>query len=245
MKFKVPDSLRRAGASVRELGTWWWSELRDMGTQLLRWLPSRRSPQVFVRIVATAMSVERREANAWKVVGTVPAKADGSWPVELPGLPPELAGSRAAVILPESDLFYCEFELPAAAERQLGSVLQLQLERALPLPLEQILYDRQIVARDRDRITVRAAVAHRERIEYLRETVVRWDLQPVCAGVVNEQGAVVFNFLRRRRDPLRWRPVQRDRWLMRAAVAGLGTMALVLGIQWAHERYVVTTGSAE
>lgn len=245
MRVKLPEPLRHAAASVRELGTWWWGELRDIGSQLFKWLPSRRSPQVFVRVAPNSMSVERREANEWKVVGTVPAATDGSWPAELPGLPEELAGARAAIVFPESELFFCEFELPAATERQLNSVLQLQLERALPLPLEQVLYDRQIVARGKERITVRAAVAHRERIEKLRESVARWDLQPVCTGVVNEQGAVVFNFLRRRRDPLRWRPTRRDFWLMRAAAAGVGALLLVLGAQWVRERYVVAAESAE
>jgi hypothetical protein len=198
-----------------------------------------------VRVGAASISVECRDANEWKVVGTVPVAADGSWPAELPGLPPELAGARAAIVLPESELFYCEFELPSAAERQLSSVLQLQLERAMPLPLEQILYDRQIVARDRERFTVRAAIAHRERVEQLRDAVARWDLVPVCAGAVTEQGTVLFNFLKRRRDPLRWRPSRQDVWLMRAATAGVGVLALVLAIQWIHERYVVTAESTQ
>ena len=91
----------------------------------------------------------------------------------------------------------------------------------------------------------RSKVGLRPHRRSLREAVARWDLTPVCAGVVNEQGVAVFNFLKRRRDPLRWRPTRQDRWLMRAAAAGVAAMALVLGIQWIHERYAVAADSAE
>ena len=241
----LPAPLRRAFGVVRELALWWWGEMRDIGGQLLRLLPSRKSPQVFVRVGDTAMSVECREAHEWKVVGTVPRSADGSWPAEIPGLPKEWIGARAVLLVPESELFFCEFELPTATERQLGAVLQLQLERALPLPLAQLLYDRQIIRRDRERLTVRVAVAHRETVEQLRDAVARWPLSLIGAGVVNEQGAPLFNFFRKRRDPLRWRPTQQDLWLLRSAAAGVGVMALVLGCLWLRERYVVNDGSAE
>jgi len=241
----LPAPLRRAFAVVLELALWWWGEMREIGGQLMRLLPSRKSPQVFVRVADAAMSVECREANQWKVVGTVPRLADGSWPAEIPGLPKEWMGARAVLMVPESELFYCEFELPTAAERQLGAVLQLQLERTLPLPLAQVLYDRQVVRRDRERLTVRVAVAHRERIEQLRDAVARWPIALVGAGVVNEQGAPLFNFFRKRRDPLRWRPTGQDMLLMRTAAAGVGVMALVVGGLWLRERYVVNDGSAE
>jgi hypothetical protein len=245
MKWGVPQSVLRSWISAQELVAWWWNEMRDIGAQLLRFLPSRKSPQVFIRLSAGGATVECREADDWKVIGTVPAAPDGSLPGELPGLPAQFAAARAAIIVPDEELFFCEFELPAAAERQLASVLRLQLERSLPMSLDQVVFDRQIVAQGGESLTVRVAVAHRDRIESLRDSVAAWNLLPVCAGSVNEQGAVLFNFLKRRRDPLRWHPTRLDILLMRTAAAGAGVLALVLGTMWARERYVVNTQSAE
>lgn len=245
MKWEVPGALLRTRDVVRELVTWWTGELREIGGLLLRHLPSRQTPTAFLHVRADVLSLRQFDGTAWKTIAEVPAPG-GNLPAELSGLPAELAGARAAIVIDESELLFCEFELPLAAERQMSAVLRLQLERALPLPLEQLLFDRQVISRDRDRelLGVRVAVVRRERVDALRELVARAGLVPVAAGP-ETNGAPGYNFLVRRRDPLRWRPSSLDRRLLQATAAGLAALLVVLGAQWWHERSQVGAQAAE
>ena len=247
MKRGVLSLLRGHAEALRELFEWWRGEMRDLGQALLRQLPSRKSPEVLLRVDATTISVEQREGAGSKVVGTVPVGADGAWPIELPGLPAALRGARTAIALPESELFSCEFELPLAAERHLSAVLGLQLERSLPLPLDQVLTDRQIITRDRQRETlrVRVVVAHRDRVEALRERVLGWGLVPVSAGVIAADGTPQFNLLKRRRDPIRWSPTPLDVRLLKIAGVAASVLVVLIGVQWTRERLTVNSASAD
>lgn len=245
MKWRVPHALLRVRDEGVAFTAWWWGELRELSGLLLRHLPSRQAPMTFLRVRADSLSLERRVGDQWKVDAEAPI-AHGALPTELPSLPAELAGSRTAIILEDSELLFCSFELPLAAERQLSTVLRLQLERALPLAIDQVLFDRQVTARDRARevLCVRAAVAHRERVEALRELATRWGLVPVGAGPAVD-GQLTFNLLVRRRDPLRWRPSPLDRRLLQAVAAGVAALLLVLGVQWWRERSLVDEQAAE
>jgi hypothetical protein len=231
--------------AARDIAHWWWGELRGIGLDLIRHLPSRQSPQLFVRAGRETLSIESREGSAWRVVAKVPRASEGNGNNEPPVIPSGYSGSRTAIVLAESDLFFCDFDLPAAAERELDPVLRLQLERALPIPLEQILFDRQVVTRDRHRLAVRIAVAHRQPVEELRDRIAGWGLKPVCAGPVNEEGTPAFNLLKRKRHSLRWRPSRHDRWLLRAATALVAALALAIGALWIRERALVDAGAAE
>lgn len=245
MKWALPPPLLRTGADAREFVTWWWRELRDMAFSLLRRLPSRQSPMTFLRIGTDSISLERRLGNEWQRDAELPL-ANGAFPGDLPPLPVGLSNSRTAILLPESELLFRSFELPLTAERQLSAVLRLQLERALPMSIDQILFDRQITMRDRARdvLTVRVAIAHRDRVEALRELAIRWGLVPIGAGPGTD-GVLDFNLLVRRRDPLRWRPSPLDRRLMRTAAGGVALLLLTLGVMWWRERSQVGAQAAE
>jgi hypothetical protein len=238
--------IARIGAA-RELFGWWRGEVRDLAQAALRQLPSRKTPELVLRVSATSMSVERHKGAQNEVIGTVPMGDDGSWPAELLGLAPELRGARAAIALPGEELHTCEFELPLAAERHLSAVLRLQLERNLPMPLDQLLMDRQIAARDRKRdlLRVRVVIAHRDRVEALRERVTGWGLTPVSAGVIAADGTPEFNLLKRRRDPIRWLPTPLDLRLLKAAAAAAAVLIVLVGVQWTRERFAVNERIAE
>lgn len=243
----VLSLLRDQARAARELFDWWRGELREIGQVLLRQLPSRKSPQVLLRVGDQTISLEQRVGSQCTVVGTVPRNSDGTWPADLPGLPAELAGARAAIGLPDAELFSSEFAFPQAAERHLSAVLGLQLERSLPMPLDQVLIDRQIIARDRQRETlrVRAVIAHRDHVETLRERVLGWGLIPVSAGLIAADGIPEFNLLRRRRDPIRWSPTPLDRRLLKIAAMGAALFAVLVGIQWTRERITVRSEIAD
>src|SRR4051794_19582633 len=110
------ELLRAQLTAAGEIYGWWRAELKELTQFLLRQLPSRKSPELLLRVGGEGASLEQFEAPAWKVVGTLP-KPDGVWPAELPGLPPEFVGARTALALPEADLYFDEIELPLAAER--------------------------------------------------------------------------------------------------------------------------------
>jgi hypothetical protein len=228
--------LRAAARSAVELFDWWRMELRDLAQWGLRQLPSRKSPEVLLRVVNQQLSIERREQADWKPFANLAHDADGS--AELPALPADLRDARTAIGLADSEFFFDEFELPLATERHLASVLRLQLERRLPIPLTELLSDHQVLSTDKKRgvLRVRVAVAHRDRVEKLRELATRLGLNPVSAGLLSVEGSLQFNLLRRRRDPLRWHPSPLDLRLMKLAAGAAAALLAVIGAQWMYER---------
>jgi hypothetical protein len=239
--------LRDVARDAADLFTWWRGELRDLRQWLLGMLPSRRSPELLVRVGSEAATLERLEGGEWKTIGTVPVGADGAWPAELPGLPAELRGARTALVFPAADFYFDEIELPLAAESHLQAVLRLQLERRLPMALDALLTGHVVVARDkrRERLRVRVAVAHRERIEKLRASAVGWGVAPVRAGIDGDDGTMQFDLLRRRRDPMRWTPSALDRRMLMVAGAAAAALLMLVGMQWWRERAVVDEQTAE
>jgi general secretion pathway protein L len=245
MRREVPKAFVRARDVARELAVWWWGEIRELAAALMRMLPRRHSPVACLRVGARSLTLSRRMGSAWQVVAEIPM-VDGRLPENLADLPADLPGARALVMIDESELLFCSFELPLAAERQLSAVLRLLLERALPLPIDQVLFDRQITSRDRSRelLTIRVAVGHRDRVDALRDLAMRLGLVPVGVGPGSD-GSLAFNFLVRRRDPLRWRPTALDRRLMQIACGGLAALLVVLGVQWWRERAQVDAEAAQ
>lgn len=234
------------GAAV-ELFRWWRTEMRGIGQALVRLLPSRRSPQLLLRVSEHSASLEQFTGKGWTVIGAIPRRDDGTWASELPGLAAELKHARIAIVLPAAEFYFEEFELPAAATRHLGAVLRLQLERRLPLALDQLLVDHEVVARDKQRETlrVRCAVAHREVVESWRERAAEWGLTAVSVGPMGESDQPALNLLKRRRDPIRWSPSPLDRQLLRVAAIGAGLCLALVGVQWFRERSAVNAETVE
>jgi hypothetical protein len=220
-----------------ELFQWWRAEMRDLGRAALRLLPSRRSPQLRLSVGGQSASLEQFSNRQWNVIGTIPRRDDGAWADELPGLGPDMKQARTAVALPAADFYFEDFELPAAVSRHLGAALRLQLERRLPVSLEQLLVDHEVVARDkqRDTLSVRCAVAHRAVVEAWRDRVAGWGLTAVSVG----PGESTLNLLKRRRDPVRWSPSPLDRKLLRVAALGAALCLVLVGVQWFRERSTV------
>jgi hypothetical protein len=234
------------GAAI-ELFRWWRAEMRGIGRALVRLLPSRRSPQLLLRVGVDAASLEQLEGKNWNVIGVVPRRDDGTWSGELPGLAPALRHARTAIVLPADEFYFEDFELPAAAVRHLRAVLHLQLEHRLPVSLDLLLVDHELVGRDKHRETlhVRCAVAHREVVESWRDRAAGWGLSAVSVGPPSEEGAPALNLLKRRRDPIRWAPSPLDWKLLRFAAIGAGLCFVLVGIQWARERASVSSQTVE
>ena len=227
--------LRGAARNAVELFDWWCAELRDLAQWTLRLLPSRRSPEVLLRVSGDHVSVERREGEGWKpVLAFSPTEAP-------PILPSDLKGARAAIGLAADEFYFDDFELPLAAARNLVAVLALQLERRLPLPLSAVLSAHEVDSVDKKRgvMKVCVAVAHRDRIEQLRDLAVKLGLNPIAAGPLAAGDSLHFDLLRRRRDPVRWNATSLDVRLLKTAGAAAVLLAAVVGAQWIVERIQV------
>lgn len=209
---------------MKEFLGWWLGELREAFASVVRLVTSGRAVHAVVHITNGQAKLSQR-------VGSELREATLE----------ELADARAALSLPPNEVLIREFELPLAVERHLAGALDLQLERALPLPLTAVHTDRRIVARDRQRgvLGVRVAIARRDVVDRWRTQMLEWRLQPAAIGVVGAAGEIETNFLRRRRDPIRWTLSRTDRRWLWAAAAGLAACVLLAPAQWLYERRVV------
>src|SRR5689334_19737419 len=114
--------LRGPARTAVELFAWWRTELRDLAQWLLRQMPSRKTPEVLLRVVGERVSVQRRDGASWSEVLVI----DSASAIPAIELPADLRGARAAIALDSSEFFFDDLQLPLATERHLGSVLRLQ-----------------------------------------------------------------------------------------------------------------------
>lgn len=236
--------LREATQIAVELFAWWRAELRDLAQWALRQLPSRSTPEVLLRVSGERISVERRAAQSWTPVLAFTHDAAVG---DLPELPPTLKGARAAIALDDSEFYFDDLQFPVGVVRHLASAVKLQLERLMPVPLTGLLTDHVVAATDRKqgRLRVRVVVAHRQRIEQLRDLAEKLGLTPVSAGAISADHALQFNLLRRRRDPVSWSLTPLDARLAKLAGAAAILLVAVIGSQWALERVQVNDGIGE
>jgi hypothetical protein len=130
------------------------------------------------------------------------------------------AKTSTTVLLPESSVLKCELRLPPVAERDVARVVELQLERKLPLPREQLYVDwrvREVLA-DRARI-VDAVMARRTVVDGFRQSVRSRGWRPVVITSKEPEGRQHFNLLPAPTRRLSFAVGTRERYLAWSAVA--------------------------
>lgn len=144
------------------------------------------------------------------------------------------AHARATVLLPESSVLRCELRLPPVAQRDVARVVELQLERKLPLPPEQLYVDwrvREALA-DRSRI-VDVIMARRTVIDRLRESVLARGARPVAITSKEPAGRQHFNLLPAPTRRLSFAVGTRERYLAWSAAALIFVyVAVAVGKGW-------------
>jgi len=168
--------------------------------------------------------------------------ASGELPQERHDFWPEAAdGTAVHVVLPQSAVLIRRVWLPAEAAKDLAAVVELQLERELPVPRDQVHADWHIEAHDRDRsrIEVAIAIAWRREIEQLLDALNRWQLRVVAIGVDLEAGAAVFNLSPHRARRSTGKLSSIDRLLSVGAAVLALAYAGIVGSQWLGERIAV------
>jgi hypothetical protein len=121
----APRWLQRAAGVAIELFQWWRAEMLDLGRASLHLLPSRRSPQLLMKIGDRTVLLEQRVGKGWNPMRSISQRDDGEWPAELPELEPDLRNARTSIVLPAAEIYFEDFDLPVAATRHLGTVLRL------------------------------------------------------------------------------------------------------------------------
>jgi hypothetical protein len=215
------DTSRRLRTEVESFFSWWTQELRDIGATLLARIAPNLVRPLVVRLDGDAL-----------IVGDEPV------PTELADT---LRGSRAIAVLASTDALVHELTLPAAVERDIERALDLHLERELPLSRDRVCVDWRLVRREREhrRIIVRVLVAHRDRVEALRDAVAAKGLRPVRVAAFGPSGELLGNLQPRQHRTARLRLTALDRKLALAAASLAVAAACVIAGQWIYERVSV------
>lgn len=239
---KIP-TLATVRGEATALLRWWTRELRDIGQEVLVRIAPALVKQVVIEFKGSSAEayVLRRGSASERI--TISRDPDGAWPERLPAseILTEQPGARATLVLASADIFSFDLLVPQAGRRDLDKVITLHLETALPLAHDQFgLYYR---IRERlpnaGKIWVEVLVAHRTRLDQLRDLAQQWDLRAPRIAAPNEAGGFVGDFIR---SPFRFRMIRMTLLERRLATTVLALTVMLGGLiaaQWVYERIVV------
>lgn len=182
----------------REFFSWWLRSLAAAVPRSLRHLAGVHQTLVTVSVGESLVSVRCSRAGR----STLLMEADG---IDGP-IPPSIVGlarskrTRTSVILPDEHVLVRRLKLPAAAERELDSILPHEIERITPFCLSDVRYDYRIEGRASDgrEIVVALAVAKTAIVERALSVANRLGLTPTAVGLASARtNARAFNLLPR------------------------------------------------
>lgn len=232
--------MRLLTAESSALLRWWLEELRSLLQDSVdRLIPGLTSRTVITltELAGTLTHVQRgRESKsvAFQLDGS------GSLPIHGPDLveDPMVRRSRSQIVIPGSAVLVRHLWLPAGASQNLDAVIELQLERDLPVTRDQVYVDWHIAER-RDgpaQIRVAIAVARRSEIDSIRNVTQSWGLRPISIGLVDELGVPEFDFISRIRSGSSVSLGRIDRILIIcSAFLALAMLGTAIGDAW-HQR---------
>lgn len=230
------------------LAGWWLHEMQQMLADIQQYLAPGRPHRTTIFLSSTGGTVvqEWRDGTARSAEfartasGDLPAAPREFWPT------PWIDGATVHLVLPAASVLIHRVWLPSSAVRNLTPVIQLQLERELPLPCDQVRIDWQIGAHnhDRTRIEVLIAVLRRHELERWIDTLRQWKVRIGSVGVT-VGGATACNFSPNdaRRTAASMTRVDR-RLIIGAGVSLLLFLGVTAG-QWMQERKVVAAAIAK
>lgn len=222
----------RASDELNAFVAWWLHELRDTWLAASERVAPARAQHFVVDLTGPRGAIRRQGSSESSIefdCGSLDLpELQQVWPQSAP------AAARATVLLPESSVLTCELRVPPVAERDVARAVELQLERKLPLPGEQLYVDWRVRESlpDRSRI-VDVLIARRTVIDRMRDGVRAWGWRAVAITSKEPEGRQRFNLLPLPTRRLSFAVGTRERYLSWIAVALVFVYAAVaVGKGW-------------
>ena len=236
-------SARRFRQEAASFWGWWWHELREAAADLEQRVSPGRPQHTTVALYPNSGAVIRK----WRDGKTESAGFQYTPSADLPADPAQFwpqAGtdrSNIRVILPPGTILLRRVWLPEEAERNLMQIIELQLERELPIPRAQVHADWRVEKhdRERERIEVLVAVVRRSEVTRLLDTLGQWNVRVGSIAADLGDGRTAFNFSPRKSKHAAGGLTPIERLLATGAVSLLVVLAGIVTTQWLHERMLV------
>jgi len=207
-------------------------------------IADRVKPDRLTRVVlvlgedGTKITARRSNAALEDVVlacdsaGGLPASLAAFWPEDRPRrLNVEVALSAEKVLVRH-------LTLPAVSDRDLGKILELRMDRELPLARDRVGVDWTIAKRNKqsDKVVVAIGIVRRRVIDDALASIEGWGWKPMRIGLLCDDDKLQFDFLTPRHDS---RSIVTNHWhwpLAKTAGVLATAILVVLGSQWSYER---------
>lgn len=215
---------------------WWVQELREARDAFAERCGTLRSPRFQLNVCADHLAMTRiaeptGEQHTFKLDDGQLPPLEEAWKGERP------RNARIELVLADADVLVFQLRLPPMATHELKDAVELQLERKLPLPREQLHVDWEVVQKDPDRSrTISVAVARRAKVEWWRECLRSWSWRLVRVSCRDLDGAVRFNLLPRSTQRVSFSFGRREA-LLAGSASGLAILYCLVTVgQWIYER---------
>jgi hypothetical protein len=223
------------------LFAWWLHEMHEVVADLGERLAPGRPYRTMITFDENVGNVVQSWRNGTSRAAQFSRTADGDWPRDRREFWPETTSEHPAVhvLLRPSAILMRRLRLPAGAAGDLMPIVELQLERELPLARDQVHVDWRVESRDREHIEVTIVIVRRAELESMHELMDRWRLRVLTIGVAASDTPGAFDLGRQRKRRFGVALARVDKLMALSAATLLIAYACVTGAQWLHERMVV------
>ncbi len=250
---------RVAGSELAALAAWWRHETKALAQDLVDCSQPHRLRGVTLLISESEARVTARKANApiedvalvYDAQRLLPESLQEFWP---PDRPQQV---RLEIGLSPDSVLLRQMALPALADREIAKMVELRLERELPLARDRLYVDWTIVERKKNpnqanhsqtshnqashnqashgQVVVAIGIVRKEWLDRILTRVRQWGWKPVRVGLCSAVGSLQFNFLETLQHS-RATTNSRLHPLMTLSASLVVALAVVLGGQWIYER---------
>jgi Type II secretion system (T2SS), protein L len=239
----VGETLSRLSSEARALLQWWVTEIGEIIRVVHAFIAPRRSQVLALLLKSDQIQVWVQSQTEQSEVVVIEPDASGAWPTD--PLKEELdrvRGLRTVLMIPERDALSHVLRFPAASEPNLARIVELALERELPLPMNLLATDWKVLRREERWLDVQVVAIQRLRLETMLSTLREWGLQVNRVAIAPDGvdrpnvrdsiGSLANHRAHRAAQP--WTKAQR-KWAYAAVVSVVAAFAITFG-QWIYER---------
>jgi general secretion pathway protein L len=235
-------------AELSALSLWWWRELKDTGFGIVDSVQPNRLARVVLVLGPAAATIKAQKSNTVLDDIVLLHSASGDLPTLLSEFWPASRQQRVTVevALPPEKVLVRYLTLPAVSEREIGKILDLRMERELPLGREQVYIDWSITERDTQnrKLVVAIGIVRRAEVDRVRAAIAQWSWKPGRIGLLRGD-QLQFNFLTTHNDARSLATSDWHRPLAQSAAVLAAMTVITLAGQWMYERTHVSSALQE